>query len=120
MQDCGRLCANETVAAVVRASASVTASFARKDDVIAHLRGSGGRRAGCPTRRVPLGKLHQRADRKSAACRRSMPPAPPRVREETHKPDELTRAARLEPRIHHPALNVREPETRTKRIRYCG
>jgi hypothetical protein len=54
---------------------------------------SGGRRAGCPTRRVPLGKLHQRADRKSAACSPSMPPAPPRVREETHRPDELTRAA---------------------------
>ena len=46
-----------------------------------------------PTRRVPLGKLHQRADRKSAACSRSMPPAPPCVREETHRPDELTRAA---------------------------
>jgi hypothetical protein len=92
MQDCGRLCANETVAAVVSASASVTASFVTKDDVMAHLRGSGGRRAGCPTRRVPLGKLHQRADRKSAACSPSMPPAPPRVREETHRPDELIRA----------------------------
>src|SRR6478735_11201958 len=110
MQDCGRLCANETVAAVVRASASVTTSFVTKDDVMAHLRGSGGRRAGCPPRRVPLGKLHQRADRKSAACSRSMPPAPPRVREETHRPNELTRAAGLEPRIHHPAFNVRKPE----------
>jgi hypothetical protein len=93
MQDCGRLCANETVAAVVSASASVTASFVTKDDVMAHLRGSGGRRAGCPKRPVPLGKLHQRADRTSAACSRSMPPVPPRVREETHKPDELTSAA---------------------------
>jgi hypothetical protein len=46
-----------------------------------------------PARRIPLGKLHQRADRKSAACSPSMPPAPPRVREETHRPDELTRAA---------------------------
>jgi hypothetical protein len=39
MQDCGRLCANETVAAVVSASASVTASFVTKDDVMAYLRG---------------------------------------------------------------------------------
>ena len=54
---------------------------------------SGGCRAGCPKRPVPLGKLHQRADRTSAACSRSMPPVPPRVREETHKPDELTSAA---------------------------
>ena len=65
----------------------------RATDVMAHLRGIGGRRAGCPTRRIPLGRLHQRADRKSAACGHSMPPAPPRVREETHRPDESTRAA---------------------------
>ena len=60
---------------------------------MAYLRWSGGRRAGCPTRRFPLGKLRQRTDRESDACSRSMPPASPRVREETHRPDELTRAA---------------------------
>jgi hypothetical protein len=46
-------------------------------------------------RRGPFGRLHQRADRKSTACSRNMPPAPPRVREEIHRPDELTRAAVL-------------------------
>jgi hypothetical protein len=46
-----------------------------------------------PARRIPLGKLHQRADQKSAACSPSMSPAPPRVREKTHRANKLTRAA---------------------------
>src|SRR3954449_7507130 len=93
MQDCGRLCANETVAAVVSASASVTASFVTKDDVMAHLRGVAvveqdaprdeSRSTSCiggPIENRPLA---------AAACH----PRPPRVREETHRPDELSSAA---------------------------
>jgi hypothetical protein len=75
-------------------------------------------------RRVPLGKLHQRADRKSAVCSPSMPPAPPCVREETHRPDELTRGGVLgktwsRRRGRQGWRRSREPETRTTGAGYC-